>query len=249
MGFPSLYLGSTASAEHQGLPDWDITSITDQVEFFGNIARNVGIPTIADIAEGNDPIVLYRATKDFERAGVAGIHIVDATAKLGQTTGLISKQAMVGRIRAAVDARSDLIVTARAQGGPAATKETREQAVERAVAYAQAGADAVWLTGLQFEELPRVADLVKVPLMAQIFVDTPATKAKESRVTVAVYASFMQNIAQSAVYDALSELKSTGMLTKSAKGQRLGSTLPAEFRAKLLQNAELTALGKKYNAS
>ena len=247
MGFPSLYLGSTASAEYQGLPDWDITSISDQIEFFGNIARNVGIPVIADIAEGNDPVVLYRATKEFERAGVGGIHIVDAAGKLGQTTGLISKQAMVDRIRAAADARTDMVITARAQGGTAASKETKEQAIERAVAYAQAGADAVWLTGLQFEDLPKAADAVKVPLMAQIFVDTPASKAKESRVTVAVYASFMQNIAQSAVYDALAELKNTGMLTKSAKGQRLGSTIPAEFRAKLLQTTELTDRGKKYS--
>lgn len=248
MGFPSLYLGSTASAEYKGMPDWDLTSISEQIEFFGNIAQNVGLPAIADIAEGDNALILYRATKDFERAGLGGIHIVDGAAKLGQMTGLMSQSSMVDRIHAAVDARSDLAVTVRCQGGTAASKETKDQAIARGVAYAQAGADAVWFTGLQFEDLPNAADAVKVPLMAQIFVDTPASKAKESRVTVAVYASFLQNIAQSALYDALVELKNTGMLTKSAKGQRLGSTIPADVRAKLLQSAELTERGEKYNA-
>ena len=65
---------------------------------------------------------------------------------------------------------------------------------------------------------------------------------------MAVYASFLQNIAQSAVYDALVELKSTGMLTRSAKGQRLGGTIPAEVRAKLLRTAEMADRGKKYSA-
>ena len=248
MGFPSLYLGSTASGEYKGMPDWDLTSISEQIEYFGNIAQNVGIPAIADIDEGGSGLSLYRATKDFERAGLGGIHIVDGVAKLGQMTGLMSRQSMVDRIRAAVDARSDLVVTVRCQGGAAASKETKEQAIERGAAYAQAGADAVWFTGLQFEDLPKAANAVKVPLMAQIFVDTPVSKPKESRVTIAVYASFLQNIAQGAVYDALAELKNTGMLTKSAKGQRLGGTIPADVRAKLLRTNEMTDRGKKYSA-
>lgn len=248
MGFPSLYLGSTASGEHKGMPDWDLTSISEQIEYFGNIAQNVGVPAIADIDEGGSGLSLYRATKDFERAGLGGIHIVDGLAKMGQMTGLISKGTMVDRIHAAVDARSDLVVTARCQGGAAASRESKEQAIERGIAYAQAGADALWFTGLQFEDLAKAAGAVKVPLMAQIFVDTPVSKPKESRVTVAVYASFLQNIAQSAVYDALVELKNTGMLTKSAKAQRLGGTIPADVRTKLLQTTDLTSRGKKYDS-
>lgn len=59
--------------------------------------------------------------------------------------------------------------------------------------------------------------------------------------------SLLQNIAQSAVYDALTELKTTGLMKKSADGVRLGGRIPAEFRAKVVGTGDIIERGKKYN--
>lgn len=84
-------------------------------------------------------------------------------------------------------------------------------------------------------------------MTGQFYFDTPMSKAKELKVTLAIYASLLQNIAQSAVYDALMEFKNTGMWIKSAKGQRLGQPIPADVRAKLFEQNEFTERGKKYH--
>jgi hypothetical protein len=64
---------------------------------------------------------------------------------------------------------------------------------------------------------------------------------------VAVYASLLQNIAQSAVYDALTELKTTGTMSKASGGVRLGGRIPAEFRARLMRTSEIAARGRNFN--
>src|SRR5687767_6429811 len=72
--------------------------------------------------------------------------------------------------------------------------------------------------------------------------------ARAARVTVAVYASLLHNIAQTAVYDALTELKTTGTMAKESGGVRRGGRIPPEFRARLLRTNEIAERGKKYNA-
>jgi 2-methylisocitrate lyase-like PEP mutase family enzyme len=151
---------------------------------------------------------------------------------------------MVDKIRAAVDARSDMVVTVRCAAAPT---EGKDRAIARGVAYAQAGAETIWFAGMTFEDYPRVADAIKIPVTAQMAMDTPMATAKASRVTMAVYASLLQNIAQSAVYDALTELKTTGLMVKSAGGVRLGGRIPADFRARVMRVNDINELGKKYN--
>ena len=94
------------------------------------------------------------------------------------------------------------------------------------------------------------SSVVAVKLAALSFVTgEPVAVAKQNKVTMALYASLVQNIAQSAVYDALMEFKSTGTWTKSAKGQRLGNTIPAEFRARMLRQADHTDRATKYKVN
>jgi 2-methylisocitrate lyase-like PEP mutase family enzyme len=243
-GFPSLYIGSSGMAEFHGEPGWNLTSMTERVEFAGHIAKNVDIPAIADIDDGGDALTLYRTTKEFERAGLGAVHFGDGIAVAGRNTGLLSKSQMVDKIHAAADARSDMVVSVRLQGF---NTEMMEKTLERGVAYAEAGADVLWFVPMPINDMPKAAAAVKIPLTAQIFFDQPMSLAKANKVTVAVYASFLQNIAQSAVYDALTELKTTGVLIKSSKGQRLGNTIPADFRAKMLRQAEHTERANKYN--
>ena len=100
---------------------------------------------------------------------------------------------------------------------------------------------------MTFEDLPRGDDAIKFPVTAQLFMYTTMATAKASKVTVAVYASLLQNIAQSAVFDALTELKTTGTMMKSAGGVRLGGRIPADFRARIMRTADVAERGKKYN--
>jgi 2-methylisocitrate lyase-like PEP mutase family enzyme len=247
MGFPALFLGGSLVGDFYAEPDW-MTSLSERVDYARQIAERVDIPAMADMDEGGDPMAVYRATKQYEQARVGAIHILDdAVGPMGQQTGVIPIARMVDKIHAAVDARSDMVVTVRCTAATAAGRETKERAIERGVAYAQAGAETIWFMGLTFDDLPRAADAIKIPITAQMAMNTPMSAAKAARVTVAVYASLLQNIAQSAVYDALTELRTTGLMVKSAGGVRLGGRIPADFRAKLMRAGEIGERAKKFN--
>jgi 2-methylisocitrate lyase-like PEP mutase family enzyme len=191
---------------------------------------------------------IYRLTKQLERANVGAIHILDdVSGPMGRVTGVLPVAKMVDKIKAALDARSDMVVTVRCTAASMAGGETKDRAMARAAEYAQAGAESVWFTGMTLDDMPRAAEVIKIPVIAQLFMDTTMAQAKAARVTVAVYASLLQNIAQSAVYDALTELKTTGTMQKSAGGVRLGGRIPAEFRQRIMRTTEIAERGKKFN--
>jgi methylisocitrate lyase len=244
MGFPSIYLGGSLAAEHYTQPAWLVT-LGERMEYFRRISENVDIPTIVDVETGGDPATLYRTTKHLENARAGGIHFVDqAVGPMGVVSGVLPMDKMVDKIRAAVDARSDMVVTVRCT---AAMAEGKDRAIERGVAYAKAGAETIWFTGFMFEDYPKVVEAIRIPLTAQVVMDTQPSAIRTGRITMAVYASLVQNIAQSAVYDALTELKTTGMMVKSAGGVRLGNRIPAEFRAMIMRAGDIAERGKKYN--
>jgi 2-methylisocitrate lyase-like PEP mutase family enzyme len=247
MGYPALFLGGSLVGDFYAEPVW-LSSLGERLEYARHICENVDIPALADIDEGGDPMVIYRTTKQFEKASVGAIHILDSTVgAMGRVTGVLPVAKMVDKIKAALDARSDMVITVRCTAASMAGGETKDKAIERAAAYAQAGAETIWFTGLTLEDLPKAADATKIPITAQLFMDTTMAQAKAAKVTVAVYASLLQNIAQSAVYDALQELKTTGTMKKAAGGVRLGGRIPADFRARIVRTNEVTERGKKYN--
>jgi 2-methylisocitrate lyase-like PEP mutase family enzyme len=116
--------------------------------------------------------------------------------------------------------------------------------LDRAAAYAEAGADAVWLGLPNAQEYVKAAGIVKKPLMAVIgSANFPATAAamKEARVAVGQSAS-MVNIALGAIDKALVELKATGRMTEAQKG-----ALSRETSEKVEHVEELNARSRKYN--
>jgi 2-methylisocitrate lyase-like PEP mutase family enzyme len=244
LGFPSLYLGSSAMAEFNGIPDWGLASMQEQLDYFAHIAQNVEIPGIADIDTTSDALAFYRDVKAFERAGIGAVHFGDGMGVMGQAKTVRPLNEMVDRIHAAADARTDMCISVRCQ---ARTLESFERAVERANAYAEAGADTIWFVPMTLDDVAKAAGMVKIPLTSQMFVDTPVAAARDAKVTVMVYATFLQNIMQNAMYEALTELKTTGLMTKAARGQRLGQGMPAEMRAKVFRNTDLTERAKKYH--
>lgn len=247
MGYPSLFLGGSLIGDFYAEPVW-LTSLGERLEYARQICEHVDIPALADIDEGGDPMVIYRTTKQYEKASVGAIHFLDSSpGPMGRVTGVIPVAKMVDKIKAAVDARSDMVVTVRCTAASMAGGETKDQAIARGVAYAQAGAETIWFTGMTLEDMPRVADAIRIPVTAQLVNDNSIAQARAARVTVGVYASLLQNIAQSAVYDALMELKQTGMMRKTSGGVRLGGRIPPDFRARVMRANDVAERGKRYN--
>jgi 2-methylisocitrate lyase-like PEP mutase family enzyme len=137
--------GNATTASRLGLPDLGLLTLTEMVDQAGRIVEASGLPLVVDADTGyGGALNVRRSVREFERVGVAGIHIEDqgVPKKCGHFEGkiLVSTDEMVGKIRAAVDARldSDFIVIGRTD---AIAVEGVERARERAEAYKSAGAD------------------------------------------------------------------------------------------------------------
>jgi 2-methylisocitrate lyase-like PEP mutase family enzyme len=105
MGFPALFMGGSLTSDFYAQPVW-LNDMMERVSYVGHIAQHVDIPTLADMDDGGDPMMIYRYTKEFERARIGAIHILDDdTGPMGQTVGVIPVEKMVDKIHAACDAR------------------------------------------------------------------------------------------------------------------------------------------------
>src|ERR1700724_2240027 len=120
-GFPAVYMtGFGTSAAHLGRPDVGLVSMSEMVDNVRRIVEAVDLPVIADADTGyGNPINVIRTVREYERAGVAALHIEDQVApkKCGHMEGkhVVPVAEMVEKVRAAVDARasSDLLIIAR----------------------------------------------------------------------------------------------------------------------------------------
>jgi methylisocitrate lyase len=187
-GFSAVYMtGAGTVNAHLGLPDLALGTMDELV---GNAARIVGatdLPVVCDADTGfGNALNVVRAVRAFERAGVAGIHIEDQESpkRCGHLDGkrIVPVAEMVGKVSAACEARrsDDFVVIARVD---AAAVEGIEASIERARAYVDAGADAVFAEALTSpEEFERFAAAgLGVPLVANMteFGRTPYLSAVE----------------------------------------------------------------------
>jgi 2-methylisocitrate lyase-like PEP mutase family enzyme len=181
-GFNAVYIGSYATeATFHGKPDLALMSKTERVMICRSIAKAVTVPVIADMEEGyGTAINVMDSVRDFEAAGLAGVHIDDEAlpSKCPFLPGiprnqLISVEEMCGKIRAAIDARDDpnfkIIARSDVIGTVPLEEYYREglmeQVVARSNAYAQAGADAIFIMALNVKELEYFRDRIKAPLV------------------------------------------------------------------------------------
>src|SRR5438093_7691362 len=247
-GFKSVFVGSSATnLELLALPDQAIVTVSEIIEYDSVIAANVDIPVVADVDDfGATPLNVYRFAKQTERGGIA-CAAFDDRMPLNRATaysvpGVLPKARMIDNIHAAADARTDMVLIARCLA-PTPNNSYTEM-MDRAAAYAEAGADAVWIGLPAAQDYVKAADMVKKPLIAVIGgANFPATAAamKAARVAVGQSAS-MVNIALGAVDKALVELKTTGRMSEAQKG-----SLSREMSDKIEQVQELNARSGKYN--
>ncbi len=190
-GFEGLYVSGAALSAAHGLPDIGLIPLTEMAREAAAIARMVELPTIVDADTGyGPPAVVREAVQEFERAGLAGMQIEDQepSKKCGHLPGkrLISTDEMVAKITAAVQAKCDhnFVIVARTD---ARTVDGMNAAIQRALAYAGAGADALFPEALlSVEEFGTFAlemqkAGIRVPLIANMteFGKTPYVSVAE----------------------------------------------------------------------
>ena len=247
-GFQGVFVGSSApNQEIVGLPDQAVVTVSEILEYNAVIAANLDIPILADLDDlGATPLNVYRFSKQAERAGI-GCAAFDDRMPLNRATaysvpGVVSKARMIDNIHAAADARTDMVLIARCLA-PTPNGSYTEM-LDRAAAYAEAGADCIWIGLRTAQDYVKARDTVKKPLMAVVgnanFTAT-AEAMKAARISVGQSATMM-NIALGAVDRALTELKSTGRMVEAQKGS-LGDAMSD----KIEQVEELNARSAKYN--
>lgn len=173
-GFNAVYMtGYGVSASVLGRPDIGLISSHEMFTMARNICNCTTVPVIADADNGyGNSLNVLRTVSDYESAGVAGIQIEDQVMpkRCGHMEGkqLIPKEEMVAKVRAAVYARRDpdTVIIARTD---AIAVNGFEDAIDRAVAYKDAGADVIFVEALQNrDQVGKAANLIGAPLMANM---------------------------------------------------------------------------------
>ncbi len=173
-GFPAVYMtGYGVSASVLGRPDIGLISYNEVVTAARNICGCTSIPVIADADNGyGNTLNVVRTVSGYEEAGVCGIQLEDQVMpkRCGHMEGkqLIPKEEMVAKIKAAVYARKnpDTVIIARTD---AIAVNGYEDAIDRAVAYKEAGADVIFVEALRTkEQIQSAAARVGAPLMANM---------------------------------------------------------------------------------
>ncbi len=220
-GFEAAYLSGAALANSLlGVPDVGLTTLSEAAWHAARCAAVTTLPIIADADTGfGGPENAARTVQEFERAGLAGLHLEDQEfpKRCGHLPGkrLVPVDEFCEKIAVAVAARRDpdFLIIARTD---ARGVTSYDEAVERARAYVAAGADMIFPEALEGrDELARFARDVPVPLLANMteFGKTPAltvAELSELGYRIVIFPVTLQRIAMKAVIDALHELKSQG---------------------------------------
>jgi 2-methylisocitrate lyase-like PEP mutase family enzyme len=171
VGFEAVYMTGAGTAAERGFPDVGLLTMTEMVANAKYIANAIDIPVVCDADTGyGNPLNVQRTVREYEAAGVAGIHIEDQLfpKKCGFFEGkqVVPLEEHVQKIRAALDARTDpdFVIIARCD---AYAVTGWEDTVRRCHAYIEAGADMVFVDGVKtLDDLRRYAsDLADLPRM------------------------------------------------------------------------------------
>jgi methylisocitrate lyase len=174
-GFKAIYLsGGGVAAGSLGIPDLGITTLNDVLIDIERITNVTTTPLLVDVDTGFGPSAfnVARTVKSLIKAGAAALHIEDQVGakRCGHRPGkeIVSKDEMVDRLKAAVDARTDdgFVIGARTD---AIAGEGIEKAIERAVAYKEAGADFIFAEAVSdLSQYQRFVDATGIPVLANI---------------------------------------------------------------------------------
>ena len=220
-GFEAAYLSGGAVARSMGIPDIGLVTMSETIERAAQVVSAVKLPIIADADTGyGNAVNLVRTVREFERIGVAAIHVEDQITpkRCGHLDGkeVISLGEMEKKLEAALAARtdSDFCIIARTD---ARGVHGFDDAIARARAFAKLGVDAIFVEAPQSEqelaEIPR--RIPEVPLLVNVFKGgktpmLPMKRLQEIGYRIAIYPSETQRAAIHAMRMTLATLKRDG---------------------------------------
>lgn len=222
-GLDGVYVSGAVVAADLALPDIGLTTLTEVATRSAQIARATDLPVLVDADTGfGEPMSAARTVSELEDAGVAGCHLEDQVnpKRCGHLDGkeVVPTELMLRRITAAVNERRDdsFVICARTD---AAGVEGIDSAIERAKAYADAGADLIFTEALHtpadFEKFRAAVD---TPLLANMteFGKTELLSAdtlQDIGYNAVIYPVTTLRIAMGQVEAALSDIAATGTQT------------------------------------
>ena len=246
VGFQAVYMTGSGTAAERGFPDVGLLTMTEMVSNAKYIADAVDIPVICDADTGyGNPLNVQRTVREYQAAGVAGIHIEDQgfPKKCGFFEGkqVIPQEEMVHKVHAALDARTDpdFVIIARCD---AYAVTGWQDTVQRCLAYVDAGADMVFVDGVKtVEDLNNYArDLGDVPRMYNGDL-LPTQEVAALGYKLMICGSTIWLVYQQ-VRDSFEELLRTGKVDSARYGNRMQV-------ADLLGLPEVYELERRYGAS
>ena len=219
-GFSAVYATGGGIARSMGYPDLGLLSLSEIVDRLANIVEHAGVPVIADADTGyGNALNTQRAVREFERAGVAALHLEDQTfpKRCGHydDKSVISASEMAQKLRAARDATgdADLVLIARTD---ALAIEGLDAAIARAHVYAAAGADVIFVEApVSIEQIETIAHRVPQPKLINMFQGgktplVPVARLKTLGYQIVIIPSDMQRAAIRAMDDVLAVLARDG---------------------------------------
>jgi methylisocitrate lyase len=220
IGFEGVYVSGAALSADLGLPDIGLTTLSEVTDRGRQIAAATDLPTLIDADTGfGEPMSAARTITMLEDAGLAGCHLEDQVnpKRCGHLDGkaVVPAEQMLGRIKAAVSARRDenFVICARTD---ARAIEGLDAAIDRAKAYADAGADLIFTEALtgpeEFEAFRKAVDLPLLANMTEFGKSTllSANQLEDLGFNAVIYPVTTLRLAMYAIEVGLREIDSSG---------------------------------------
>jgi 2-methylisocitrate lyase-like PEP mutase family enzyme len=252
-GFEAVYLsGAGLTNQFYGIPDLGFISLNDVASHTAAIRDVIQLPLIVDIDVGfGNAVNVHHTIKVLERSGANAVQIEDQAMpkRCGHFAGksIISKEEMCGKIKATVDARvhDDFLIIARTD---ARSINGLQDALERAEAYAQAGADMTFIEAPEsVEEMKIIASQTYCPQLINMVIggktpSLPQQELAQMGFGIVLYANAALQGAVHGMNQALNHLKKAGELKEDPN-------LVATFaeRQSVVKKEDFDALEKKFS--
>lgn len=251
-GFQAIYLTGGGISRNWGFPDLGLMTMTENLALITRVCDSVNIPVIADADTGyGNALNVVRTVKEYERTGIACLHLEDQITpkRCGHYEGkeVVAREEMEGKIQAAAETRSDpdFAIIARTD---ARAVLGLEEAIRRGNAYAEAGADIIFVEApASVEEIKTIAKEVHAPVMINMIKGsrTPLLSTQELDeigVKIAIFPNECHRASIWAVQRCARYLRD--------KGTTLGFEYMVDFstREQIVGTADWEALGRRYAA-
>lgn len=255
-GFEAVYMtGYGQAASHLGRPDVGLICYSEMLDRAANIVEATELPVLADADTGfGNAINVIRTVRGYQKAGVAAIQLEDQVSpkRCGHMIGreVVSKEEMLGKIKAAVDARfdPDFMIIARTD---ARTVHGLDEALDRAKAYEEAGADIIFVESPETEDemkainksitkaftLANMVEGGRTPLL-------PNNQLEEIGYRIVIYPTASTYLTTKAMMNLMNTLMKEG----TTKGLMDQMVTFSEFND-LIGLTQINELGAKYGAS